>query len=88
MPGLLTVPGVVVAINGVVIVMYVGRPQSTQCLPLLMALMVLTVLAAFDSLDGPDTKHIAVAFSLYFIFNVASCRLQCHHHPSSVLRCL
>ncbi len=29
------------------------------------------VLAAFDGLDGPDTKHIAVAFSLHFIFNVA-----------------
>ncbi len=41
-PGLLTVPGVVVAINGIVIVIYVGPPRSTQCLPLLTALMVLT----------------------------------------------
>jgi hypothetical protein len=41
-PGLLTVPGVVVAINDVVIVIYVGRPRSTQCLPLLTTLMVLT----------------------------------------------
>jgi hypothetical protein len=41
-PGLLTMPGVVVVINGVVIVIYVGRPRSTQCLPLLMALIILT----------------------------------------------
>ncbi len=41
-PGLLTVPSIVVAINGIVIVIYVGRPRSTQCLPLLTALMVLT----------------------------------------------
>jgi hypothetical protein len=41
-PGLLTVPGIIVAINGDVIVIYVKGPRSTQCLPLLTALMVLT----------------------------------------------
>ncbi len=41
-PGLLTIPGVIIAINDIVIVIYFSRPRSTQCLPLLIALMVLT----------------------------------------------
>jgi hypothetical protein len=51
-PGLITVPYIVVAINGVVIIIYIGRCRYTHCL------------AAFDSLVGPDSKPIAVAFAL------------------------
>jgi hypothetical protein len=42
-----------VAINGIVIVIYVGRRRYTHCL------------AAFDGLVGHDTKPIAVAFPLH-----------------------
>ncbi len=52
-PGLLTVPGVVVAINGIVIVIYFDWHRYTHCLP------------AFDGLDDPDTRPIAVTFSLH-----------------------
>jgi hypothetical protein len=41
-PGLLTIPGVIIAINGIVIVIYFSRPRSTQCLLLLTTLTVLT----------------------------------------------
>ncbi len=52
-PRPLTIPGVVVAINGIVIVIYFGRHRYTHCL------------LAFDGLDGPNTKPIAVTFSLH-----------------------
>ncbi len=52
-PGLLPVPGVVVAINGIVIVIYFGRHRYTHCLP------------TSDGLDGPDTRPITVMFSLH-----------------------
>jgi hypothetical protein len=42
-----------VAINGIVIFIYVGWRRYTHCL------------ATFDGLVGPDTKPIAVAFPLH-----------------------